>query len=233
LASAGIKYAGAGGNLAQAQAPAVIEVAGKGRIIVFAFGAESSGIGNDWAAEEKQSGVNLLPDFSQATVLHIAGLVSLVKKPGDIVMASIHWGGNWGYQIDSNQRDFAHALIDNASIDVIHGHSSHHVKGIEAYKNRPIIYGCGDFINDYEGIAGYEQYRGDLGLMYLLTMDCDNGRMQRFEMTPTRIKKLQVNRASLEESQWLMKVLNREGERLGTHVEINEEGRLLLISNIR
>ena len=39
-------------------------------------------------------------------------------------------------------------------------------KGIEVYQDRLILYGCGDFLNDYEGIGGYEHYRSDLGLMY-------------------------------------------------------------------
>ncbi|WP_208760221.1 CapA family protein [Mesorhizobium tianshanense] len=33
----------------------------------------------------------------------------------------------------------------------IHGHSLHHPLAIEAHAGRPILYGCGDFINDYEG----------------------------------------------------------------------------------
>ena len=62
-------------------------------------------------------------------------------------------------------------LIDNAAVDIIHGHSSHHIKGIEIYKGKPVIYGSGDFINDYEGIGGHEYFRGDLSLMYFVTFD--------------------------------------------------------------
>ena len=43
---------------------------------------------------------------------------------------------------------------------------AHHVKGIEVYRQKLILYGCGDFIDDYEGIRGYEQFRDDLVLMY-------------------------------------------------------------------
>jgi len=58
-----------------------------------------------------------------------------------MVIASIHWGSNWGYNTPSDQRKFAHKLIDDASVDVIHGHTSHHVKGMEVYKGKLIIYG--------------------------------------------------------------------------------------------
>jgi poly-gamma-glutamate capsule biosynthesis protein CapA/YwtB (metallophosphatase superfamily) len=30
---------------------------------------------------------------------------------------------------------------------------------IEGYRDRLILYGCGDFLNDYEGIKGYEEFR--------------------------------------------------------------------------
>ena len=53
----------------------------------------------------------------------------------------------------------------------MHGHSSHHAKGIELYREGLILYGCGDFINDYEGISGYEEFRGDLAVMYLPEFD--------------------------------------------------------------
>jgi poly-gamma-glutamate synthesis protein (capsule biosynthesis protein) len=42
-------------------------------------------------------------------------------------------------------------------IDLVYGHSSHHVRLIEIDRDRLILYGCGDFIDDYEAISGYEQ----------------------------------------------------------------------------
>lgn len=228
LQRAGLKHAGAGRNLNEAQAPAIMPMPGKGRVLVFSFGSETSGIGWDWGASETRPGVNLLPDLSAATVDAIAERVSHLKQPGDIVVASIHWGGNWGYDIPTAQRVFAHALIDGAKIDVLHGHSSHHVKGIEVYKQRPIIYGCGDFLNDYEGISGYEGYRDDLGLMYFPRLNPQSGQLLKLEMTPTRIRKLQLGRASNKEAAWLADVLNREGRPLGTRVTLDENNRLIL-----
>ncbi|MGZ8237038.1 MAG: CapA family protein [Methylobacter sp.] len=152
LAGANLKVAGAGRNLKEAEAPAIIEVAGKGRVLLFGFGDESSGIPYEWSARGDRPGVNLLPDLSEGTAGRIAGRVTALKQKGDCVVASIHWGGNWGYQILNAQREFAHRLIDQAHVDVVHGHSSHHPKGIEVYRGKPILYGCGDFLNDYEGI---------------------------------------------------------------------------------
>lgn len=228
LDAAGIRWAGAGRNLEEAMAPAEIPVPGKGRVLVFSCGLGSSGIGHSWAAATQLPGVQLLPDLSMASVDILAGQVRRVKRDGDIAVVSIHWGGNWDYSIPRRQRDFAHGLIDRAGVDVVHGHSSHHVKGIEVYKEHPILYGCGDLLSDYEGITGHEQFRGELGLMYFLSLEPTTGRLQRFEMTPTRLRKLRINRASSEEAQWLAEVLNREGRLLGTRAIQGEDLRLAL-----
>lgn len=228
LKKADIKIAGAGKNLREAEMPAVIAVEGKGRVIVFSYGAETSGIPFNWAALENKAGVNLLKDLSDKTIRKIKEKVWKVKKQGDIVIASIHWGGNWGFHIPQEQIEFAHKLIDDAGVDVIHGHSSHHVKGIEVYKDKPIIYGCGDFINDYEGIGGYEDFRDDLTLMYFVSMDTSNGKLVHFQMIPMQIKRFKANRASMADSLWLRDTLNREGEDFVTRVELNKDNVLIL-----
>lgn len=228
LASAGISSVGAGRNAHEAAAPAVLDAGAAGRVAVFAFGAVSSGIPQRWAATQDRPGINLLTDLSHRTLRGIADGVARVKRAGDIVVASIHWGGNWGYAVPEEQRRFAHMLIDEAGIDVVHGHSSHHVKGMEVHRGRPVIYGCGDFLSDYEGIEGYEQFRDDLGLMYFLTMDPASGGAARIALTPTRIRNFRISRAPAADRRWLREVLNREGKRFGTRADEGPEQTLLL-----
>jgi poly-gamma-glutamate synthesis protein (capsule biosynthesis protein) len=229
LRKAKITSAGAGMNLKEAESPVVMEIKGKGRVIVFAFGSPTSGVPLNWAATEKRPGISLLRDFSDQTVQRIRERVQEVKQEGDIVVVSIHWGGNWGYRVPQEEIDFAHQLIDEAEVDMIHGHSSHHVKGIEVYQDRPILYGCGDFLNDYEGIGAYEYYRADLGLMYFASMDPSTGKSVQLQMTPTQIKHFNVNRASKDDAIWLADTLNREGEKFGTGVKRSEDNVLTLL----
>jgi poly-gamma-glutamate synthesis protein (capsule biosynthesis protein) len=221
LKKANILSSGAGRNLSEASAPAVMAIPGKGRVLMFSFGLESSGIPLSWAASVDQPGVNLLKDLSNNTVSRISQTVLKIKQKNDIVVASIHWGGNWGYKVPNAQKKFAHRLIDKAGVDIIHGHSSHHVKGIEVYQQKLILYGCGDFINDYEGIGGYEEYRADLSLMYFVTVDPSNGKLFQLQMIPTQMRRFRVNRASSEDTLWLKEILNREGRKLGTRVIAN------------
>jgi len=228
LKRAGLHVAGAGRNRDEASAPAVLALPGGGRVLVFAFGSETSGISRDWAATARMSGVNRLDDLSERTVQQIAAHIASVRRPGDIVVASIHWGENFSYAIPPEQQRFARALIDTAGVAVVHGHSSHHVKGIEVYRDRPILYGCGDFLNDYEGIHGYETYRGDLGLMYFVSVERATGRLLRFDMTPTCIHRFQVRRAEAGEAQWLWQVLKRESAPLGVDVLLRDDHTLQL-----
>jgi poly-gamma-glutamate synthesis protein (capsule biosynthesis protein) len=154
--------------------------------------------------------------------------VDAVKQPGDIVVASIHWGRNWGYTIPPAHRQFAHALIDEAGVDLIHGHSSHHAQGIEVYKEKLILYGCGDLLTDYEGIKGYQEFRGDLALMYFVRVEPSRGRLVRLSMTPMRMQRFRLTRAAGTDGRWLRDVLNREGRPFGTRVEIGRDNTLTL-----
>jgi poly-gamma-glutamate synthesis protein (capsule biosynthesis protein) len=228
LEKANMKTAGAGRSLEAVRTPAVVEARGKGKVLVFAFGCESSGIPPDWAAAEKRPGVNLLQDLSPKTVQRIADQVRMVKRAKDVVVASIHWGSNWGYGIPREQQVFAHQLIDEADVDVVHGHSSHHPKGIEVYKDKPILYGCGDFLNDYEGISGYEEFRDDRVLMYFVTLSPLSGKLARLEIIPMQIKRFRLNRPSVADIRWLERTLDRESRKLGAAVELTEKNHLKL-----
>jgi poly-gamma-glutamate synthesis protein (capsule biosynthesis protein) len=96
------------------------------------------------------------------------------------------------------------------------------------YKNKPVIYGCGDFLNDYEGISGYEAFRDDLGLMYFVRMDPLTGYLVDLQMTPMQIKYFRVNRASREDALWIRDISIREGRKLGTRVVLNKDNTLTL-----
>jgi poly-gamma-glutamate synthesis protein (capsule biosynthesis protein) len=228
LRQAGMNTAGAGANREEAEEPAILEVPGRGRVIVLSFGSVTSGIPMEWAAGDDRPGVWLLEDLSDSTVRRIAARVEKLKRPGDVVIASIHWGSNWGYRIPEGQRKFAHRLVELAAIDVVHGHSSHHPRGIEIYRERPILYGCGDFLNDYEGIGGYEEFRGDLSLGYFLSVEAKTGKLIRLVMTAFRIRLFRLEKVSPADAGWLRDTLSREGSKLGTRVEPFGENELVL-----
>ena len=210
LGKAGIVNAGAGEYLQEAEAPAVINVNRKGRVLVFSCGMASAGVYPSWAATSSRAGVWFLPDLSANTVNLITERITRIKTKGDIVVFSIHWGGNWGYEIPHEHMRFARDLIDMAGVDIIHGHSSHHVTGIEVYKEKLILYGCGDFLNDYEGIGGKETFRPDLALMYFAKMDPTSGKLKDLVLSPVQIRNFRLNKVSKADAQWLTRLLNWE-----------------------
>jgi len=217
LDRAGIARAGAGRDAAEAAAPAALAVPGRGRVLVFSLGATTSGIPRAWGATRDRPGVNLLADLSEATARRVARRVRAAKRPGDVALPSLHWGGNWGYALPGEQIRFAHRLVEGG-VDLVHGHSAHHVRAIEVYRGRLILHGCGDLLDDYEGISGYEAFRDDLRLLYLVRVEPRHGRLVEARLVPLQSRRFRLGRASAADAQWLRDLLNRLGAPFGTRV---------------
>lgn len=218
LEAAGIAVTGAGRNASAASKPAVIELDKGSRVVVVALGTSSSGIPSAWAAEDDRPGVALSSNLSMRDIDLIADQVGTVAGAADVVVASIHWGPNWGYEIPASHKRFARALIDEAGVDVVHGHSSHHPLGIEVYRDRPILYGCGDLINDYEGIRGHEEFHPELGFLYFVTTGTSEQGLKRLQLVPVRMRRFRLRVASTTETATLARTLARECRRLGTTI---------------
>jgi poly-gamma-glutamate capsule biosynthesis protein CapA/YwtB (metallophosphatase superfamily) len=223
LHRAGIKTAGAGCDLVEAQTPAVIGLEGGARVLVFALGHRSSGIPRDWAAGADIPGVDLITDFSDRTLAGLAERARSARRARDLLIASIHSGGNWGYGIGDAERDFARGLVD-IGFNIVHGHSSHHPKAIEVYRDQLILYGCGDFLNDYEGISGHEEYRGDLSLMYLPRLCAATGRLIDLHLVPFKIARFQLHCASAADAAWLQRRLSLESQTFGVAIALDSDG---------
>jgi poly-gamma-glutamate synthesis protein (capsule biosynthesis protein) len=223
LRAAGLRTAGAGEDLRAAAAPAVLEVPGRGRVLVYAMGSTTAGVPGAWAAGPGQPGVHLPRGSAEKVTRRLRDLVHDTRRPGDLALASLHWGGNWGYEIPAWQRELAHALIEEAGMDLIHGHSSHHFKAIEVHRGRPILYGCGDFLNDYEGIGGHDGHRPELTLMYFPTFG-PGGDLEGLRLVPLRVRRFRLERCAEEETAWVRQTLDREGRALGTAVSPAGDG---------
>jgi poly-gamma-glutamate capsule biosynthesis protein CapA/YwtB (metallophosphatase superfamily) len=223
-----IKATGAGRNDHEARAPAVLNL-GKARLLIFSFGSTSSGIPLEWAATSGVPGVNLLPDLSEASASDVADQVMALRRPGDLVVVSIHWGSNWGYHIPQEQKILARALIDKAGVSIVHGHSSHHPRAIEIYRDRLILYGCGDFLNDYEGIGGYERYRDDLVVMYFADLDQTSGSLHALKLIPLQIKNFRLSIPTSRDIEWIQQTLDGRCQQYGTRVILDSERQLVVI----
>jgi poly-gamma-glutamate synthesis protein (capsule biosynthesis protein) len=225
LAAAGLCGVGAGRDGDEAGRTAMLDAGGGRRVACFSGGMESSGVPRQWAATAGRSGVSFIPDLSTRVAAGIAGRVCELKRPGDIAVVSLHWGSNWGYHVSPGQVRFARRLIDGG-VDIVFGHSSHHPRPIEVYRHKLILYGCGDVINDYEGIRGYEAYRDDLRLLYLASVDADTGRLAFLRMLPVQARNMRLRHASGADREWLRSGLERASRRFGTRLVYSSDDTL-------
>jgi poly-gamma-glutamate synthesis protein (capsule biosynthesis protein) len=64
--------------------------------------------------------------------------------------------------------------------------------------------------------------------MYFATLDAATGKLLALQMTATRIKRFQIQRASAADTRWIANLLNREGKLFGTRVKMHSDQRLSL-----
>jgi poly-gamma-glutamate synthesis protein (capsule biosynthesis protein) len=227
LSGAGLATAGAGRDLDQARQPAVITPEGGARVLVLAVGMATSGVPPVWSATHRRAGIDFISAPSGAAADELTDRVQQMKRPGEVVVVSVHWGSNWGYDVSRDEIRFAHRLIDGG-VDVVYGHSSHHPRPIEVYRGKLVLYGCGDFIDDYEGITGYEEYRDDLRLLYLVALEPGTGQLEHLTMVPMQARQLRLNYASSDDSEWMRATLDRISRRFGSRVDRDPDGMLTL-----
>nr|WP_229329823.1 CapA family protein [Streptomyces sp. UNOC14_S4] len=227
LADAGIGTAGAGRTAALARAPVIIPLTGHRRVLLYSFGMPSSGIPQDWAATGGRSGVTFVARPSPDAAAEVTSRIRERKQPGDIAVVSVHWGSNWGYAVPPEDVRFAHALVDGGA-DLVHGHSSHHPRPMEVYRGKLILYGCGDLVDDYEGITGYERYRDDLRLLHLVRVDPGTGRTTDARMTPLQARRMRLLHATPDDAAWLRAVLDGACRDFGCRVAREPDNTLTL-----
>jgi poly-gamma-glutamate synthesis protein (capsule biosynthesis protein) len=175
LEAQGIATIGAGADIAEAMAPAIVERHGirigfQSFASVYQAGYEARtstpGLAPmrvhshyfipDWDAYGKvEPGVPPqvrtipLPEDLQRMEAAIADL----RRRADVVVVSNHWGrAGLPAVLTDYERMLGHASID-AGADVVLGHHHHFLRGIEIYRGKPIFYGLGHFVFDLPGLG--------------------------------------------------------------------------------
>jgi poly-gamma-glutamate capsule biosynthesis protein CapA/YwtB (metallophosphatase superfamily) len=231
LQSAGLRTAGAGTDLAAAQAPAVWHAPSGERWLVFAWACTDSGVPKPWQATPQAPGIQTLNTLDEHNALQLADTVARYRQPGDRVIVSLHWGSNWGWEVPAEQQQFAHRLIAWNVADLVHGHSSHHPRPIEVYQGKLILYGCGDLINDYEGIGRHGP--DDLGVspLYFAQLSPRTGQLLRLDIQPWQLKKFRLTRADVHQQQAFLAQLNAQCAPYKTRLQVQPDGTWTLAWN--
>ncbi|MHB9286235.1 CapA family protein [Halobacteriales archaeon Cl-PHB] len=211
LGEASIARAGSGVDRQSAVRPAVVTV-GDLTVGVVAFTDQAP----LYAASPDSPGTAYTPlDHTDPLTRHVVdrALGFLAGADLDLLVASLHWGPNWTTGPDSRRRDLAHWLVDRG-IDVVHGHSAHVFHGVEVYRNRPILYDCGDFVDDY---VVKQELRNDRSWLFELVIE--GGHFQAVDLVPVHIDDSAVHPADSETAAWLRETMRRRAERFDTRFE--------------
>ncbi len=190
LDEAGIYHAGAGANFYESSRPTIFEVDGT-RVALIAFTDNEP----DWEATAQQPGIFYVPiDVKDDRAKRLFQIVHQTKKEVNLLIVSAHWGPNWGYRPRTSHILFGHRLIDEGA-DIVFGHSCHVFQGVEIYKDRPILYSTGDFIDDY---AVDEIERNDESFIFLV--ETQENQIRRLHLYPTVIRDFQARLANKKEA---------------------------------
>jgi poly-gamma-glutamate capsule biosynthesis protein CapA/YwtB (metallophosphatase superfamily) len=100
---ADIQGVGAGLDAEHAERPATLTLPDGHHVVIASGGTESSGIPRRWAAAATRPGVAFIPNLSNRSAVDIANRVLALKHPGDLTIVSLHWGSNWGYDVEPSQ----------------------------------------------------------------------------------------------------------------------------------
>jgi Bacterial capsule synthesis protein PGA_cap len=133
----GLKYSGAGKDLAAARKPAVLE----------AGGTKVAVLGYDAIAPAYFAGVDEIGS-SQLSLKRAKVDIRKAREAGaDLVIVFPHWGTEYRNKPFQAQQQLARDIID-AGADMIIGNHAHWVGAVEIYKGKPIWYALGNFVFD-------------------------------------------------------------------------------------
>jgi len=210
LDSAGIQYTGAGKNREEAWKPVIIEVSNL-KIGVLAFCNHQA----NFAATSQQPGIAYI-NFSDHTIENMITSISDLHDKVDMTIVSIHWQPNFAPMITQKYQNLAHKMI-TAGADIIWGHSPHHFQGIEWIDGHPVLYSCGDLLDDY---LVDPDFRNNLQLLFLIELS--GSYILNIQAYPLKLSYAQTDFASNEHDlRWIQNHFIKSCEELGTRVTNN------------
>lgn len=216
-----IAYSGAGRNSQEAVSPAIVESRGI-KLGIIALTDNQP----EWEAKPDSLGVNYVPitlenDYER----RLRRSIKDAQDKSDIVIVSCHVGPHFRQSPTSAYVNFAHKIIDLGA-DVYWGHSNHMPQGVEIYRNKPIMYDCGDFIDDY---AIDPLYRNDLSFLFKLNVL--DRHITDLELIPIKISDFKACTAPPWDANFLINRIVDQCDALGTHTQVEDNKIMISLSN--
>jgi poly-gamma-glutamate synthesis protein (capsule biosynthesis protein) len=176
LDRAGIAHAGAGRNVAEAAAPAVLGMNG---INVSLLSFSNTFPDTYWARRDR-------PGTFFGAPGPVARAVNRARMAGGSpVIASFHWGAELMNKPKDYQVDLARLAVDSGAALVV-GHHPHVPQPLEIYRGAPILYSLGNF-----SFGSYSR-RSVTGLM-VVAVFADDGSWKSLEIYPLLVNNYEVH----------------------------------------
>ena len=106
--------------------------------------------------------------------------IERLRKEVEIIVISLHWGEEFVDYPSSPQIDLARKIID-CGADIILGHHSHMIQGVEKYKGKIIAYSLGNFI--------FDMWQERLRESIILKIEFDKNANIDYDIVPVMINK--------------------------------------------
>jgi poly-gamma-glutamate capsule biosynthesis protein CapA/YwtB (metallophosphatase superfamily) len=211
LQAGGIATVGAGRDVEEARAPAVLEAVGR-RLAVLGVSDHAA----DFAAGADRPGI-AFADLRDGVPGWLTDAVGAAEA--DVVLVTPHWGPNMTSEPIRAVRAAASGLLE-AGATLVAGHSAHVFHG----GRLPVLFDLGDFVDDY-AVDG--RLRNDLGLLFLVDLD-ERGPV-RVEAIPLKLEYCFTRLADGADAAWIRRRFTEACAELGT--EVTEEGGRLVVSS--
>jgi poly-gamma-glutamate capsule biosynthesis protein CapA/YwtB (metallophosphatase superfamily) len=211
LHAAGIRTVGAGANVEQARARAVLEHEGF-RLSVLGLSDHHA----YFAAGRRTPGIAFAA-LRQGLDRWVGAAVRDAAGSTDAVLVTPHWGPNRTTEPIPEVRRAAAALHD-AGATLVAGHSAHVFHGVEGR----VLFDLGDFLDDFRI---HLDLRNDLGLLWIV--DLESRGPIRLEAVPIDVRYCETGLAHGTKAGWISSRFKTACAELGTEVR-DERGRLVV-----
>lgn len=171
----GLTHAGTGVDVAEATAPAYLDVAGK-RLALVSMATVSSP--EEARATDSRPGVNMLAVGDSADWNRNLAAVRAADAESDLVVVYQH------FQVDAEpgwQETWARATIE-AGADVYVSHGEPTLKGVEVHRGGLILYGLGNFIFHTKTEVG--RYPADVWESVIVEVSLSDAGLEEVKFTP-------------------------------------------------
>jgi poly-gamma-glutamate synthesis protein (capsule biosynthesis protein) len=214
LTENGILFAGAGMNLDDARAPALLKVRGK----TLAFLSYSLTFPLEFFASAGRPGT--APGYAD----FVKADIEKVRPSADLVIVSFHWGAELMTSAKDYQVELGRLAIDWGA-DLVLGHHPHVLQDIELYKGRLIVYSLGNFV------FGSESNRTNWSMILLLTFRGNT--LASAEAVPIDVNNYRVKyqpRILAGKAAWdVLEAINTVSARFNTRLNIRGDRGILLL----